>query len=89
MADIHALDYDGDDPTPHACACGPCVKRAEFARLKRQFDRVTTFEVPDPPKGKLSVTVILSRDGRVRASGHGDTEEEALYEAFRQIGLVA
>lgn len=50
--------------------------------------RVTTFEVPDPPPGQPPFTVLVSREGVIAAKGRGETEEEALYEALRLMGVV-
>lgn len=70
------------------CACAACTRRRRLPEVMGGDEfRITSFfsrRCSDVP-----FTVMIARENRLVAVGHGDSEEVALYEALRELGVAS
>lgn len=87
-----ALAEDDDETTPLTCPCAACGERARMRALiaSAHITRLTSICSPRASvDGGDPWTVYVVQAGHVAASGRGATEEEALHEALRVLGVVS
>jgi hypothetical protein len=80
-----------DETQPSACGCAACLERARLGAIVEALDitRVTSIYSRAAELGARDPwTVYVAQSGRVTATGQGTTEEEALHEALRVLGVV-
>lgn len=85
------IEAFGEDETA-PCACAACCERTRMRELvaAAQITRLTAIHAPRAAaEGTDPWTVYVTKDGHVAASGRGRTEEEAIHEALRVLGVVA
>ena len=83
--------FADDETTPVACECPECGARAQMRALvaAAHITRLTAIHAPlAEESGGDSWTVYVVQGGHVSASGRGATEEEALHEALRVLGVL-
>lgn len=87
MGDVR-LQLEEDETSPGPCACGACRQRALLEELvaKTGITRLTSIRAVHATEDPWTVYVV--QDGHVVASGRGVTEELALHEALRTLGVV-
>jgi hypothetical protein len=80
--------FEDDETAPLPCRCAACLARERHSRLVAEacIQRVTSIHSPFGPGDRW--TVYLLRDNRVCAFATGPTEELAIDEALRTIGVL-